>query len=54
MVKPQFEVGKDRIGAGGVVRSPQLRQEVTQDGAGFAQTLGVSVRGIEGKMAAVS
>ena len=25
MVKPQFEVGKDRVGAGGVVRDPQLR-----------------------------
>ncbi|MDK6519760.1 hypothetical protein QP149_26620, partial [Escherichia coli] len=23
MVKPQFEVGKDRIGSGGVVRSPE-------------------------------
>lgn len=27
MVKPQFEVGKERIGAGGVVRSPDLRAE---------------------------
>jgi 23S rRNA (cytidine1920-2'-O)/16S rRNA (cytidine1409-2'-O)-methyltransferase len=25
MVKPQFEVGKDRVGAGGVVSDPQLR-----------------------------
>jgi 23S rRNA (cytidine1920-2'-O)/16S rRNA (cytidine1409-2'-O)-methyltransferase len=25
MVKPQFEVGKARLGAGGVVRSPELR-----------------------------
>ena len=25
MVKPQFEVGKDRVGAGGVVSEPQLR-----------------------------
>jgi 23S rRNA (cytidine1920-2'-O)/16S rRNA (cytidine1409-2'-O)-methyltransferase len=25
MVKPQFEVGKDRVGAGGVVSQPQLR-----------------------------
>ncbi|AMO90481.1 hemolysin TlyA family protein [Corynebacterium simulans] len=46
MVKPQFEVGKDRIGAGGVVRSPQLRQEVTEEVARFAQTLGVSVKGV--------
>lgn len=25
MVKPQFEVGRDRLGAGGVVRDPELR-----------------------------
>jgi 23S rRNA (cytidine1920-2'-O)/16S rRNA (cytidine1409-2'-O)-methyltransferase len=25
MVKPQFEVGKERVGAGGVVRDPELR-----------------------------
>ena len=27
MVKPQFEVGKDRVGAGGVVSDPALRVE---------------------------
>lgn len=27
MVKPQFEVGKDRVGAGGVVADPALRAE---------------------------
>jgi 23S rRNA (cytidine1920-2'-O)/16S rRNA (cytidine1409-2'-O)-methyltransferase len=27
MVKPQFEVGKDRVGKGGVVRDPALRTE---------------------------
>jgi 23S rRNA (cytidine1920-2'-O)/16S rRNA (cytidine1409-2'-O)-methyltransferase len=27
MVKPQFEVGKDRVGAGGVVSDPQLRTD---------------------------
>lgn len=42
MVKPQFEVGKDRLGAGGVVRSPQLRAEVTEEIAAFARTLGLS------------
>ncbi|MGZ6779760.1 MAG: TlyA family RNA methyltransferase, partial [Mycobacterium sp.] len=26
MVKPQFEVGRDRVGAGGVVSDPQLRK----------------------------
>lgn len=46
MVKPQFEVGKDRLGSGGVVRSPELRAEVTLEVADFAQTLGLSVRGV--------
>ncbi len=27
MVKPQFEVGKDRVGKGGVVRDPDLRSQ---------------------------
>jgi len=30
MVKPQFEVGKDRLGKGGVVREPGLRVEAVQ------------------------
>lgn len=46
MVKPQFEVGKDRLGQGGVVRSPQLRAEVTLDIALFAQELGLSCQGV--------
>lgn len=46
MVKPQFEVGKDRLGHGGVVRSPQLRAEVVGDVARFGRTLGLSVRGV--------
>lgn len=46
MVKPQFEVGKDRLGAGGVVRSPQLREQVTEDVALFAQSLGLSCHGV--------
>lgn len=46
MVKPQFEVGKDRLGSGGVVRSPELRAEVTADIAHFAAELGLSCRGV--------
>lgn len=46
MVKPQFEVGKERLGSGGVVRSPQLRAEVTAEVAQFAQDLGLSLRGV--------
>ena len=46
MVKPQFEVGKERLGSGGVVRSAQLRAEVTREVAEFARTLGLSCRGV--------
>ena len=46
MVKPQFEVGKDRLGHGGVVRSNELRAEVTADVAAYAQSLGLSVKGV--------
>ncbi|MDU0477625.1 TlyA family RNA methyltransferase [Staphylococcus chromogenes] len=46
MVKPQFEVGKDRLGKGGVVTSPQLREEVTFEVARYAVSLGLSLRGV--------
>lgn len=46
MVKPQFEVGKERLGQGGVVRSPQLRAEVTREVADFAATLGLSTKAV--------
>lgn len=44
MVKPQFEVGKERLGSGGVVRSAELRKEVTAEIADYAQSIGLSVR----------
>jgi 23S rRNA (cytidine1920-2'-O)/16S rRNA (cytidine1409-2'-O)-methyltransferase len=31
MVKPQFEIGKERLGKGGVVRDPEHRAEVVRD-----------------------
>src|SRR5262249_55437476 len=45
MVKPQFEVGKDRIGPGGGVRDPRLRAEAGSAGAGGAFGLGVGTAG---------
>ena len=46
MVKPQFEVGRDAVGAGGVVRDPQLRAEAVRSVAVRADTLGLGVRGV--------
>ncbi|GAB3664193.1 TlyA family RNA methyltransferase [Streptomyces sparsus] len=46
MVKPQFEVGRERLGSGGVVRSPQLRAEAVRAVADRAAALGLGVRGV--------
>ncbi len=46
MVKPQFEVGKRRVGSGGVVREPALRAEAVTDVAVAAAELGLRTRGV--------
>ncbi|NLG54515.1 MAG: TlyA family RNA methyltransferase [Rhodococcus sp.] len=46
MIKPQFEVGKDRVGSGGVVRDPQLRAEAVLDVAREAQAAGLHTLGV--------
>lgn len=46
MVKPQFEVGRHRLGHGGVVRDPALRAEVTLDVARAARSHGLSTRAV--------
>lgn len=43
MVKPQFEVGKERVGAGGVVRDPALRAEAVLAVATAAAQLGLGL-----------
>jgi 23S rRNA (cytidine1920-2'-O)/16S rRNA (cytidine1409-2'-O)-methyltransferase len=46
MVKPQFEVGKDRVGKGGVVRDPALREEAVAGVADRAAELGWGARAV--------
>jgi 23S rRNA (cytidine1920-2'-O)/16S rRNA (cytidine1409-2'-O)-methyltransferase len=46
MVKPQFEVGRERVGSGGVVRDPELRAEAVLDVAARASGLGLGVAGV--------
>ncbi|WP_324603669.1 SAM-dependent methyltransferase, partial [Streptomyces sp. SPB78] len=46
MVKPQFEVGRERLGSGGVVRSPELRAEAVRRVAAQAAELGLGVLGV--------
>lgn len=46
MVKPQFEVGKDRLGKGGVVRDPALWRESVERVSAAADTLGWGTVGL--------
>lgn len=46
MVKPQFEAGKERVGAGGVVRDPAVRADAVRGVCGEAARLNLGVRGI--------
>ena len=46
MVKPQFEVGKEQLGTGGVVREPQLRAEAVFKVAQFAYSQGLGTHGV--------
>ena len=46
MVKPQFEVGREKLGAGGVVRDPLLRKAAVQEVADSAYDMGLGCRGV--------
>jgi 23S rRNA (cytidine1920-2'-O)/16S rRNA (cytidine1409-2'-O)-methyltransferase len=46
MVKPQFEVGKGRVGAGGVVRSADDRAYAVRAVCDTAWSLGLGVLGV--------
>jgi 23S rRNA (cytidine1920-2'-O)/16S rRNA (cytidine1409-2'-O)-methyltransferase len=46
MVKPQFEVGKERVGKGGVVRDPALRAEAVATVADAAAARGWGARAV--------
>jgi 23S rRNA (cytidine1920-2'-O)/16S rRNA (cytidine1409-2'-O)-methyltransferase len=46
LVKPQFEVGKDRVGSGGVVRDPELRREAVAAVAAAAGARRLGVAGV--------
>jgi 23S rRNA (cytidine1920-2'-O)/16S rRNA (cytidine1409-2'-O)-methyltransferase len=47
LIKPQFEVGKGRVGKGGVVRDEALHDEVTARVQEWLQSQGWSVQGVE-------
>jgi 23S rRNA (cytidine1920-2'-O)/16S rRNA (cytidine1409-2'-O)-methyltransferase len=45
MVKPQFEVGRERVGKGGVVRDPLFRREALVSVSRAASEMGAAVMG---------
>jgi 23S rRNA (cytidine1920-2'-O)/16S rRNA (cytidine1409-2'-O)-methyltransferase len=45
LIKPQFEVGRGKVGKGGVVRDPALHEAVLSDLIRFFQKCGWAVRG---------
>ena len=46
MVKPQFEVGRERLGSGGVVRDPELRVAAVNDVVVAARGAGLALHGV--------
>jgi 23S rRNA (cytidine1920-2'-O)/16S rRNA (cytidine1409-2'-O)-methyltransferase len=46
LVKPQFEAGREAVGAGGVIRSPDHRRRAVERVAGACRTAGLAVRGV--------
>ncbi len=47
LIKPQFEVGKDRVGKKGVVREASLHEEVLNDIVAFAPSFGWQVQALD-------
>lgn len=46
LVKPQFEVGRGRVGRGGIVRDPADHRAVLEKLVSFAPTCGIDVRDV--------
>ena len=45
LVKPQFEVGRERVGKGGIVRDDEARSAALENVAAAAEELGFQIRG---------
>ena len=45
MVKPQFELSKDQVGKGGIVRDPALREKAADGIVECAKSLGLEIKG---------
>ena len=46
LIKPQFEAGREHVGKGGVVRDPQVHEQVCGAISGFCEELGFRIVGV--------
>jgi 23S rRNA (cytidine1920-2'-O)/16S rRNA (cytidine1409-2'-O)-methyltransferase len=46
LIKPQFEIGKDKVGKGGVVRDPVHHQEVIESLSAFFVHIGLGIQSL--------
>ena len=46
LIKPQFEVGREEVGKGGVVRDPALHARVCDEARAWVETQGFAVQGV--------
>lgn len=46
LIKPQFEAGRDKVGKKGVVREPQVHEEVVHKVVDYADMIGFDVNGL--------
>ncbi len=46
LIKPQFEAGRDKVGKKGVVRKPEVHEEVVHKVVDYADLVGFEVRGL--------
>ena len=46
LIKPQFEVGRNQVGKGGVVRDPMLHRQVVEELEDFCRRQGLEVEGV--------
>ena len=46
LIKPQFEAGKDKVGKKGVVREPEIHQEVLDDFVALTESLNLTILGL--------
>ncbi len=46
LIKPQFEAGKDKVGKKGVVREPEIHEEVINKIVTYADMIGFEIKGL--------